>query len=109
MSATSKNSELSDLASEAKDRMSADLESLKDSFSQLRKDVIYVLEGAVGVGKSSASGAVDGVKSRLSDLKDAGDSQVATLEKRIKKNPLAAAAVAFGIGVIVAKVMNLRK
>lgn len=109
MSVSTKNHKPSDLASDANHRMSGDLESLKDVFAQFRKDIMHVLDDAIGVGKSSAAGAVDSAKSHLNDLTDAGGDRIAALEQRIGKHPLAATAIAFGVGMLVAKIMGHRK
>ena len=96
-------------------RMSDDVESIKSSFSQLRRDVMDLLSNAFGLGKSSAeyakgnaAHAVEAMKSRLNDFKDRGAEQLGSVEKRIEDNPLPAALIAFGVGFVVAKILTRR-
>ena len=106
MSLTTKNHSHSDAAS---DGTSAELESLKEAFSHLRKDVMQVLEGAVGVGKSGASDVIDNAKSRLHDLRESGGSRVNEIGKRIEESPFAATAIALGVGFLIAKLFRHRR
>lgn len=109
MSVAAKNHELSALATDAKDRMSGDLELLKDAFSQLHKDVLHVLHDARGVGKSTATGAADSAKSYLNDLKAAGADQVTAVAQRIGTHPVAIAGIAFGVGILISMILSHRK
>ena len=99
----------SDVASDAQEKMSADLELLKEAFAQFRKDVAHMVGDAGGVGKSTAVRAIQSAKSRLEDLKDAGGDQVEAVEKRIAAHPLASASIALGVGILVAKILSFRK
>ena len=109
MSVSTKNNELSALAGDAKERMSGDVELLKDAFSQLHKDVLHVLHDALGIGKSSATGAVNSARSHLNDLKDAGSDQMTAIANRIGSHPIAITAIAFGVGILVSRLLSQRK
>jgi ElaB/YqjD/DUF883 family membrane-anchored ribosome-binding protein len=109
------NDDIGDLKDEARDRLSRDLESLKNSFAQMREDVTkllgHVLEtgkDGAGVVKARASGAVDDVKDCLGECKDRGVESVEQLGQKIGENPLASTAIAFGIGFILAKLLSKR-
>jgi ElaB/YqjD/DUF883 family membrane-anchored ribosome-binding protein len=83
-----------------------DFEALKDSVFQLRSDVDAILTSAVGVGKSSVTALKETAAGAVEDLKDQGQLAAVALEKRIARNPLGTAAVAVGIGFILAKLMR---
>ncbi|HEY7090945.1 MAG TPA: hypothetical protein VH518_22805 [Tepidisphaeraceae bacterium] len=95
--------------------VSAELESVKEGFVQLRQDVIDLFSQAFGLGRSkayaakqSAADAVDSLKERLAGLKDRGAEQLETVEKKIEDNPLPAALIAFGVGFVLAKILTRR-
>lgn len=97
------------------ERMASDVESIKSSFAQLRRDVVDLVSNALGLGRSgaeyakgSAGTAVEALKTRLTDLKDRGADQVHVVEKKIEDNPIPAALIAFGIGFVIAKVLTRR-
>ncbi len=96
-------------------RVSEDMESVKQSFSQLRTDVMDLLSNAFGLGKSGAEFAKDGaesavetLKTKLSDMKHKGAEGMESVEKKIGDNPLPAALIAFGVGFLVAKILTRR-
>ena len=105
---STKNNELSDVVSDAKSRMSNDMESLMDAFSQLRKDVMHVVADAAAVGKSNAVGVVNNASAHLDDLTDLGARQYRAMEKRIENHPVATAAIAVGVGILIASIMTYR-
>ncbi|HVT90197.1 MAG TPA: hypothetical protein VHD56_15200 [Tepidisphaeraceae bacterium] len=84
----------------------SELDSLKDSVSQLREDVMDVVENTVDAGKARASQAMSGVTSRITDMKDMGNDQLELIGKRIGERPLASAAIAVGIGFILAHLLG---
>ncbi|MBC7783551.1 MAG: hypothetical protein H7144_06905 [Burkholderiales bacterium] len=95
--------------------VNSELDSLKESFSQLRTDVVDVLNHAFGLGRSSAeaakesaSDAVVRVKDQISSLKERGTDSLSNVERKIEENPLPAALIAFGAGYLIAKVLGRR-
>ena len=113
------SSDVKDVKSDAKDRLAADFDQLKQNFSQFRDDVSDILKNAVGIGKKNAS-AVKGqagdaattyygqAKDTYEDYKSRGNQQVEHLGEQIGDHPLAAAAIAFGVGFVVAKLLTKR-
>lgn len=97
------------------DKVAGDVDDIKASFTQLRHDVMGLLNSAFGLGrhgaeaaKDNAADAVESLKSRLNDLKDQGADKVHSFEKKIEDNPLPAALIAFGIGFVIAKILTRR-
>lgn len=93
--------------------MSSDVESIKSSFADLRRDVGELLSSAFGLGKTGANAAKDGasdafdsLKERFADLKDRGADKMSGLEKKIEDNPIAAALIALGVGYVIAKFLT---
>jgi len=107
--------EANGLKNEAAQKFSGDLDNLKQSFGQLRTDVMKIVRDAMGVGrdgadslKDQAGSAVHDVKDRLNRLKDQGANQLNAVEHKIEENPIPSALIAFGVGFIVAKLLTRR-
>jgi ElaB/YqjD/DUF883 family membrane-anchored ribosome-binding protein len=97
------------------DRFSSDLEDLKSNFTQLREDVTKLLASALGAGrngagalKAHASSAVVDLKDATTDLKDCGVESVEKIGQKIGERPLLSAAIAMGIGYVLAKLLARR-
>lgn len=84
----------------------ADIDALKTNFAQLRTDLNRLLNNALGIGKNSASEAVDGLKNRVSDLKDKGADYAQSLEEKVAEHPATSLLLAIGVGFILAKWMS---
>lgn len=100
---------------DAKNQFSDDMDGLKESFSQLRRDVQQIVNDAMGTGKAGArvigdhaDRAYGQIKDGAKDLKDRGADQLDVIGKRIADNPLASAAIAFGVGFILSRLMSRR-
>jgi ElaB/YqjD/DUF883 family membrane-anchored ribosome-binding protein len=96
--------------------MAAEVDQLKDSFGQLRADVVNLFSHVFGLGRSgaeaardSASDAMENLKSKLNDIKDRGSDQVASVGKKVEENPMASAMIAFGVGFLLAKMLHRRR
>lgn len=113
---TKTNEQHTEVKDEPKDRFSSDLETLKNSFTQLRGDVTKLLDNTLGTGKSGAgmlkdrasSVAID-LRDRVGDLEDRGVDSVERLGRKISDNPLLSAAIAMGIGYVAARLFTLRR
>ncbi len=97
------------------DRVSTEVDSLKESFGQLRSDVMDLLSHAFGIGrggaeiaKDRASDAVQNLKGHISDLKSHGADGLTAIERKIEEKPLQSALIAFGVGYVLAKVLGRR-
>ena len=113
------SSDFSDVKDDAKDRLSSDFEQLKQNFSQLKDDVGSILKNTLGVGRSNAHAAKDEAashasayygraKDKFDDYRDRGTHQVENIGEQIGDHPVAAAAIAFGVGFVIAKLLTKR-
>lgn len=111
------NDEVQGLKDEAREKLSGDLDELKNSFGKLRSDVMTLLNDALGVTKSRASSvkdtvstqtgeAVDVAKERLQDWQAKGEESVEALGQKIGENPVTSALIALGVGFILAKLLT---
>src|ERR1041384_3458306 len=98
------------------DRFSSDLETLKSNFTQLREDVTELLGNTVGTGKSGAgllkqraSTAVDDFNDRIGGPKDRGVESVERIGQTIGNRPFLSAAIAVGIGFILARLIRSKR
>ena len=110
------NEQLTDVTAEPQGRLPSDLDTLKSSFAQLRDDVTKLLHDALGTGKSGAgmlkdraSSALVDAKNRVGDLKDYGVESVEEFGQKIGERPLLSAAIALGIGFVLAKLLTTRR
>lgn len=106
---------LNDVKEDVTNRTSGDVEHLRESFNQLRCDVMDLLGAAFGVGRSGmgavkdqAAGAVEQLKGRMHELTDKGGEYVGTVGKKVEDNPIQSALIAFGVGFILAKLLSRR-
>jgi ElaB/YqjD/DUF883 family membrane-anchored ribosome-binding protein len=94
------------------DQLKADLRTLREDFSKLGKDVV----SATRHGASSATDAARAeAQRRLEQLGDVWDSTKEQgvkakhdVEHTIEKHPLAAVAIALGVGVVIGKILDRR-
>jgi ElaB/YqjD/DUF883 family membrane-anchored ribosome-binding protein len=84
----------------------ADFDALKESVSQLRSDLDNLLSTAVGAGKSGVNALKESAADVVDGIKEQGQMAAGALEKRMSRNPLSTAAIAVGIGFILAKFMR---
>ena len=105
-----------EITDEAKDRFAFDIEALKSSFAQLRDDLTKLIDSTLGAGKNGAgmlkdraSSAVVDFEDRMVDLKDCGVDSVEKIGQKIGERPLLSAAIALGIGFVLAKLFATRR
>jgi len=103
------------MTSDASENMSHEMQELKQSFSQLRGDVVSLLSHVFGWGRSgaevardSAADAMGTLKERLDRLRDKSAVQVRSVERQIEAHPLSMTLVAFGVGFCMASFMRRR-
>jgi ElaB/YqjD/DUF883 family membrane-anchored ribosome-binding protein len=101
--------------SETNGNFSADMESLKKNFGQLRADLTQLVGTALGAGKTGAGAlrekahsAVDGVKHGLEGVRDRGSESIESLEKKIAERPLTSALIALGVGYMLGRLFSRR-
>ena len=97
------------------DKMSREIDAIKQGLGELRNDVTELLNHAVGVGKGGAevakeraSDAMDRLKEKFSEMKDRGADSVNTVQRRIQQSPFRSVLIAFGAGYIFAKLSSRR-
>lgn len=99
----------------ANDEMAGEVEALKSSFNHLRNDVVDLFHHAFGIGRSGATAATDSatdamehLKEKFAEFNERGADQLAAFGKKIAKNPVQSALIAFGAGYIAAKFFSRR-
>lgn len=87
-----------------------DIEQLKADLARLRDDMSQLVNSVVGLGKRRATTAKDKAQESLEDTYSAmreGTSRAAdSLADTMTDRPLTSIAVAFGIGVLMGKIMG---
>ena len=113
---TETNKHHAEAKDEPKDRFSSDFKDLKSDFTQFREDITKLLADALGAGKNGAgmlkdraSTAVVDLKDRVGDLKDYGVESVEKIGQKIGERPLLSAAIALGIGFVLAKLLTTKR
>jgi ElaB/YqjD/DUF883 family membrane-anchored ribosome-binding protein len=93
----------------------ATLDHLSESVGQLQTDMGTLLshtveagKSGVGVLRSQAHQAMDGLKHRVSDLKEAGNDHLHDIEHKIEANPLLSVIIAMGAGFILSSILHRR-
>jgi hypothetical protein len=102
---TTANEQHLELQDEFKDRFSSDLQTLKASFGKLREDVSKILDNTLGTGKSGAGL----LKDRVEHLRHGGVESVEKIGHKIGERPLLSAAIALGIGFVLAKLITTKR
>jgi ElaB/YqjD/DUF883 family membrane-anchored ribosome-binding protein len=99
----------------SEDGVSSGLEDLRSDFAQLREDVSKLLANALGAGrngaavlKDDASTAAGDIKECLNDIKQRGVESVERIGDKIGEHSLMSAAIAFGVGFVLAKLLARR-
>jgi ElaB/YqjD/DUF883 family membrane-anchored ribosome-binding protein len=104
---------------ESKDKINAELDSLKSDIGRLSRDVSALLS----VFKQAGTDQVGGVKESLDEevarrrdeiiasfqqVQDRGESTAASLEEEVIRHPMRSVLIAFGIGYLASKVLRSR-
>ena len=101
---------------DSNDRFSSDLQTLKSSFAQLRKDLSKFVGNTVDTGKDGAEALKDGAADAVGVLKDHvvhGKDRVVgwveELEQKISQRPLMSSAIALGVGYLLGKLLKSKR
>ncbi len=90
--------------------LKADFAALNRTVSDLANDVRSLLAALVKDGeektRSSVHDSVEGLKQRLDDIRSGGQHYVDAAENQIGQHPYTSLLTAFGIGFIVAKLLD---
>lgn len=91
--------------------LKADFATLNQTVADLAKDVKKLLQETVTEGKektrSSVHETVEELKERMDQMRDHGQRYVDETEQRISEHPFTSLLTAFGIGFILAKLMDM--
>ena len=109
----------SDTASDAaahNAKLQQDIEHLKAELAKVRGDLKDVLSAAKDVSASSATTIKDKVGEKIDDMKEVleaakekGGKVVEKAQTTIQERPLTSVLIAFGVGVLVAKLLSSRR
>lgn len=99
--------------------LSREMETLRDDMGKLRADISAVAETLKDLGKSrvddakaSLSGLVDSLKEELlrgwEGARERGKKSVETVEHQIEQRPFISVLAAFGVGVLLGKLLDRR-
>lgn len=91
-------------------KIRADLSQLRDDVSQLTRalgnSISDVARNQKARVRSMVGDARAGAESLIDDLEERGRAGVAAVEHQIEERPLTSILVAFGVGVLIAKLMD---
>jgi len=101
-------------------RLQDDVRVLKEDFGQLRTDMADLMQTLVDATKSEAGDArkrlEDEASQRLAQMRDGieearrqGERAAATVEQKIEDRPFLSVVGAFGVGLLVGKLLDGRK
>lgn len=96
-----------------------ELDAIKNDIAQLSKDIAGLTSAVKDVAadkvadtKASArervSGAWEDIERKLNDVLGQGKEGVRTVEKKIGEHPTASLVTAFGVGFLIAKLLDMR-
>jgi len=98
-----------DRKNETGDDFASDYGHMKKSLGKLQDDVSHLLENTLDAGRSGAAALRHRAASAVSDAKDRYvTGSIEHLGEVISEHPITSAAVALGVGYILAKMMSRR-
>lgn len=104
----------------ADDNIRKEFEELKTDFNHLREDIASLVEALQDAGMDKVSEAKAGLgeqyaerreklRAALNRARTRGDEAMDDIEQSISEHPLSSLAMAFGLGFIIAKLMEGRR
>lgn len=85
---------------EIKHGLKQDVDQLRDDLGKLKKDVSGTARDLAGAARSGMREAGAYVNDAVDTVKERGEEQLESARDMIRENPLAAAAISFGVGVL---------
>ena len=103
----------------AETNLSREMESLREDLAKLREDFAGVAEALKDAGHKKAEGAREGladllssvreeIKGALDQARDKGKKSVENVGHQIEERPLTSLLTAFGVGFVLAKLLDRR-
>ena len=83
-----------------------DLDQLKQDVAKLRDDFSQLIQSGAEAAREQLAMQVEGVRSAMSSVRSGGGKAVGAMSNTIEERPLAAVIVAFGVGILVAKLID---
>ncbi|WGF89394.1 DUF883 family protein [Marinivivus vitaminiproducens] len=94
------------------DQIRNDIEALRNDLAQLLKTTKAAAASRASGAKAYAEGEIEGLAERVRELteeaKTEGRARLSDFEERVQERPLTSLAAAFGIGLIVGKLLDRR-
>ena len=87
-------------AREVKQGLKQDMDQLRDDLGKLKTDVTGTARDIAGVARTGVQQAGEYVTDAVQAARERGEQSLDATRDAIKQNPLAAAAIAFGAGVL---------
>lgn len=80
--------------------VAGDADNIRDDIRALRDDVTTLISDASDVAKAGARKGIEKGKEAAAEAQDKLEDSLATVEQRVRQNPLTAIGIAFGVGVL---------
>ena len=81
----------------------AELAAIRKDLAALRDDMTALASAATRVAVDRKDRAAEAVRDKAAEIAGKGEDLVAALGREVRANPLAAVAIAFGVGYVFAK------
>jgi len=88
--------------------MNEDLRALKEDLSQLRADLASLTGKATNQAKAMGRERFEQMRQALAAAKEKGGAAVQGTQHQIEEHPWTAVAIAFGVGLLVGKLLDRR-
>jgi ElaB/YqjD/DUF883 family membrane-anchored ribosome-binding protein len=89
--------------------ISKDVDELKADMQKLREDVGHLVAALKTKAQETATVGVDKVRDGLSDAREYGEQMYKEVGKKVEERPITSLLVAFGIGMVLGKMMDHRR
>ncbi|MCD8497031.1 MAG: hypothetical protein LRZ85_02460 [Alphaproteobacteria bacterium] len=85
-----------------------EVEDIRGDLNALKKDAIKLGNHVAADGKERLQEMSQSAKEQISSLKAAGETQIHSLEERVKAKPMQSVAIAFGAGLLASVLLGRR-
>lgn len=91
---------------EIKQGLKQDVDQLRDDLGRLRSDVAGTARDIAGAARTGVKEAGAYVSDAVETVRERGEEHLETTREAIRENPLAATAIAFGVGVLLGALLR---